>query len=169
MNKLVKELCDILKDEENSYLNLLRIEQKKQDAVLERDGKLLKNLCEEEEGEIQNIETRESKRLKFLENIAREKGVKAPQKISELEKWPDIDDASKKMLIKERQSLFEILSELDSVTNTTAKMLKDSADFFREIINEISAGENLEYEPHKKNQRKHLPQKKNPVFINANC
>jgi len=169
MKESAEKLCELLKEQEHSYLNLVRIEQEKQNAVAERNGELLQKLCDEQLCEMSEIEKREAERNNIIQSMAKEKNAEIPEKLSELEKWPEINNDIKESLIKEKQSLREVLSELDNMANTTGKMLNDGADFFRAIIDEISVQADEDYNPAEMNKQNSSNNRRSPLFVNADC
>ncbi|MDH5719099.1 MAG: hypothetical protein OEZ13_00620 [Spirochaetia bacterium] len=171
MKKSAEKLFKLLKEQESSYLNLVRIEQEKQEAVLERNGAMLQKLCDDQLNEMNEIERREERRNSLVQEMAKEKGEgeAVPEKLSTIEKWPEINQDIKESLIKEKQSLQEVIVELDSLVNTTGKMLNDSTDFFKAIIDEISIKADDDYNPAEANKQNSSNGRRTPMFVNADC
>jgi flagellar biosynthesis/type III secretory pathway chaperone len=140
MRKPVTELERILKEEIDIYASLYRLEEKKTDAIVDRNGKLIQQLSTEQEAFITRISSLESDRIKQVENYKSEKGKQGlPGDVSLKDLVNSINDENSHRLIPLGMELKKLLSRIKSISDANMKLLKDNMEFFNLLLSGIKS------------------------------
>jgi hypothetical protein len=133
MHFKASELEMVLKDEHEVYLKLYGLEEKKGEAIIRRDGKLIESISRDQEGLLKEIARLEAKRSDILKgpfpaNEGGVQGLTLKGVSSEME-----GDASAGLL-SAGEALRKLLVKTKLLQETNMKLMKDNMEFFRMIL-----------------------------------
>lgn len=151
----VAELVEVLRDELASHHKLLQLEISKREAIIARNGELLKQAALEQAQELHKIDLLDSRRDKLARGILREGDDLRLTRIIESDA---VSAPEKKELGRYQAALQSALGELRKMSEINARMLIDSRDLFKAMLSSLSA---------KNPNRDHVGSR--PMLVDANC
>lgn len=151
----VGELVDVLRDELSAHHQLLKLELTKREAIIARDGEVLKQSANEQARELHKIDLLESRRDRLAHKIL---PGQSDVKLSEIISSDFVSAPEKKELSRYNMALKSALTELKKISELNSKMLIDSRDLFKTMIMSL-AGQDA----HKERSGSR------PLLIDANC
>lgn len=157
----VGELVEVLRDELASHHKLLQLEMSKREAIIARNGELLKQAALEQAQELHKIDLLESRRDKLARGILHSDEDLRLARIIESDA---ISAPEKKELGRYQMALQSALGELKKISEVNARMLIDSRDLFKAMLSSLS-GKN----PHLGSTSLTTGSGTRPVLIDANC
>ncbi len=147
--ELCHRLIEVLKDEEGIYLDLIKKEEQKKEALLSRDAESLLKYSREQEAELQMVDAREEERTALVSGIrdlvessSRESGT-----ISQLVRNPSIPEEWKTKLLNQSYALRELMLTLKNISSVNREMLQDNQQLFESLIEEITSRQTVGYGP----------------------
>ncbi|MBS0618250.1 MAG: flagellar export chaperone FlgN [Spirochaetes bacterium] len=153
----VEELVIVLRDELAAHHKLLQLEMAKREAIVARDGELLKTSAGEQAAELVKIDLLESRREKISRKIIAQEQP-GEIRLTDIIASTAVSAPEKKELGRYQSALRAALVELKKLSDINARMLVDSRDLFKEMLASL-AGRNLEYGG----------VRTRPVLVDANC
>jgi hypothetical protein len=164
LNKLCEKLILIFQDEEGVYLELIKKEDLKKSAIIDRNTEKLLQISKDQENILNVVDKREKERSEVIHQISEQfNSGKSIGKISDLADMPKLPVEMKEKLLHHSFALRELMYTLKNITGTNQEMLQDSKSLFDSLIQELSETPDSSYGPDG-NQKK----SKNPVFVNLN-
>lgn len=151
----VGELVEVLRDQLAAHHRLLQLEMAKREAIIARDGELLKKSASEQANELHRIDLLESRRNKLVGKILPGQADAALAEIMEAE---SVTAPEKQELGRYLSALRSALFELKKMSEVNARMLIDSRDLFKAMM--LSLAGRGEGNEHKVSR---------PVLVDANC
>lgn len=152
---VVGELVDILRDELSAHHQLLKLELTKREAIIARDGEVLKQSANDQARELHKIDLLESRRDRLAQQIM---PGKADVRLSEIISSDAVSAPEKKELSRYHLALKSALAELKKISELNAQMLIDSRDLFKTMIMSLAG----------KDGRKERSGSR-PLLVDANC
>ncbi len=159
----VGELVDVLRDELSAHHQLLKLELTKREAIIARDGEVLKQSANEQARELHKIDLLESRRDRLAQKIlygerSRTMPGRADVKLTEIISSDAVTAPEKKELSRYHMALKSALAELKKISEVNSMMLIDSRDLFKAMIMSL-AGKDA----HKERSGSR------PLLVDANC
>lgn len=151
----IGELVDVLRDELSAHHQLLKLELTKREAIIARDGEVLKQSANDQARELHKIDLLESRRDRLAHKIL---PGQSDVKLSEIISSDFVSAPEKKELSRYNMALKSALTELKKISELNSKMLIDSRDLFKTMIMSL-AGQDA----HKERSGSR------PLLIDANC
>jgi len=164
LTKYCEQLIKVFQDEEGLYLDLIKKEDLKKEAILARNADNLLKISKEQEDFLKVIDMRESERSEIIKKIAQlHKMEKQPGKLSEVAELPGISEVMKEKLLHHSYALRELMFTLRNISGTNQEMLEDNKRFFDSLIDELTDDKDTCYNPAGKNKKT-----SGPLFVNLN-
>ncbi len=151
----VGELVEVLRDELAAHHKLIQLEMTKQEAIIARNGELLKTSAGEQAKELHKIDLLESRRDKLARQIMH---TDQDPRLAEIIESAAVSAPEKTELGRYQTALKAALSELKRLSELNASMLIDSRDLFKTMLSSL-AGKH----PH------HERVGSRPMLVDANC
>ena len=135
MNSSIRELVLILEHEKKIYDKICNIEEKKSEAIIERDGRLIQELSLSQEKLLKEIEGFENERIahmkmyKSLSKMKHNRGEITLQDIID-----SIDGTQAEILRQAGIELKETLLNVTKVQELNSQLLLDNMEFYDIII-----------------------------------
>lgn len=143
-----QQLIEVLKDEEGIYLELIKKEELKKEALLNRDAESLLAYSREQETELSIVDAREEQRTRLVSKIrALVELDDANGSISQIAKNPSIPEELKSKLLNQSYALRELMLTLKNISSVNREMLQDNQKLFESLIDEITNKEAVGYGP----------------------
>lgn len=152
---VVGELVDVLRDELSAHHQLLKLELTKREAIIARDGEVLKQSANDQARELHKIDLLESRRDRLAQQIM---PGKADVRLSEIISSDAVSAPEKKELSRYHLALKSALAELKKISELNSQMLIDSRDLFKTMIMSLAG----------KDGRKERAGSR-PLLVDANC
>ena len=135
MNYSVIELIGILEHEREIYEKIFHIEEKKSEAIIEREGKVIEELSSLQEKFLKEIEGLENDRIAFMKRHASlSKTRKNSGEIILQDIIESIDAADAEILRQAGIDLKDILMKVSKVQELNSQLLMDNMEFYDIII-----------------------------------
>lgn len=164
ITKYCEELIRIFQNEEGLYLDLIKKEDLKREAILSRNAEKLLKISKEQEDYLRVIDVREVERSEIIKKIAElHKAETSFEKLSDVTELPGVSIAMKEKLLHHSYALRELMYTLRNITGTNQEMLEDNKRLFDSLIAELTEDKNTCYTPDGKNKKT-----TGPLFINLN-
>jgi hypothetical protein len=154
-NLQVGELVEVLRDQLAAHHRLLQLEMSKREAIIARDGELLKTSAGEQAKELHRIDLLESRRDKLVGKIM---PGQADAALAEIMQSESVTAPERQELGRYLSALRSALFELKKLSEVNARMLIDSRDLFKTMM--LSLAGRGEGNEHKVSR---------PVLVDANC
>ncbi len=154
-NLPVGDLVEVLRDQLAAHHRLLQLEMSKREAIIARDGELLKKSAGEQAKELHRIDLLESRRNKLVGKIL---PGQADAALAEIMESGSVTAPEKQELGRYLSALRSALFELKKLSEVNARMLIDSRDLFKTMM--LSLAGRGEGNEHKVSR---------PVLVDANC
>lgn len=151
----VGELVEVLRDELSAHHQLLKLELTKREAIIARDGEVLKQSANEQARELHKIDLLESRRDRLAQKIL---PGKADVKLTEIISSDSVTAPEKKELSRYHMALKSALAELKKISELNSRMLIDSRDLFKTMIMSLAGKDG-----HKERSGSR------PLLVDANC
>lgn len=151
----VAQLVEVLRDELSAHHRLLKLELTKREAIIARDGEVLKKSANDQARELHKIDLLESRRDKLAQQIL---PGSADAKLTEIISSDAVSAPEKKELSRYHMALKSALTELKKISEINSHMLIDSRDLFKAMIMSL-AGSDARRE--RSGSR--------PLLVDANC
>jgi hypothetical protein len=136
MQKLTRELIDILHSITAEYRKLESIETEKTDIIIERDGLLLEKLTYKEEEHLQMIDALEERRTEITKKIASLSGIH-PDSLSVTALSNIVDTETAEKLKGAASDLSDSMKRVRTLSDTNRSCLNDNIAFFNAILDSI--------------------------------
>jgi hypothetical protein len=135
MNKLVQELIIILEHEREIYENIFHIEEKKSEAIINRDGRVIEEFSLSQEKFLKEIERLEAERTVLMKRYKSASKMKQGRGEITLQEIIDsIGSAQGEILKQAGIELKNILLNLTKVQGLNSQLLMDNMEFYDIII-----------------------------------
>lgn len=135
MKTPILEIEKILLEEIKAYASLYELEEKKTGAIMNRDGKLLESISQEQEIYLSRLDSLEKKRKKCIESHVHKGHVqKSNDDITLKDVTVLMDENSSTMILGLGMELKRILQKLDLLYKTNRKLIEDNIEFFSRIV-----------------------------------
>ena len=115
----VGELVEVLRDELSAHHQLLKLELTKREAIIARDGEVLKQSANEQARELHKIDLLESRRDRLAQKIL---PGKADVKLTEIISSDSVTAPEKKELSRYHMALKSALAELKKISELNSRM-----------------------------------------------
>lgn len=138
MSDNLTDLTSIISEELSIFNQILDLEQKKSDAIINKDGMLLEKLSREQEKYLEKIDPIETARKKITDHYSDSKfdSEITLKDIAFQEGNPySLQDDSP--LLKKGHELRRILEKIKSHQDTNLRMIDDNLEFFRRMMDEL--------------------------------
>lgn len=164
LNELCQKLIQIFQDEEGLYLDLIKKEDLKKDAIIKRDADKLLKISREQEGDLKVVDLREKERSGIIQKISEIYSPgKSIEKLSDIAGIPRMDWEMKEKLLHHSYALRELMFTLKNISSTNQEMLEDNKRLFESLIEDLTADDGQSYGPEEKSKKS-----SGPVFVNLN-
>jgi hypothetical protein len=151
----VGELVEVLRDQLAAHHRLLQLEMAKREAIIARDGELLKKSATEQANELHRIDLLDSRRNKLVGKIM---PGQADAALAEIMQSGAVTAPEKQELGRYLSALRGALFELKKLSDVNTRMLIDSRDLFKTMmLNLAGRGQGNEHKVAR------------PVLVDANC
>lgn len=138
--KIISEVERILLSEFALYKKICELEEKKGEAIIQRNGNLLEKLSMEQEKILSSIIELENQRAKCLEQFKRENHIADSKKeITLADILANVDEISAKRLRKISEDLKELLYKIRAFAQTNEKLARDHIEIFSLLLKEIKS------------------------------
>jgi len=135
MMKPVLDLEAILNDEKQIYEEIYALEEKKEGAILDRDGRQLEKLSLIQEKLLENIAVLEKKRDRVIEDYIRVNNLPDISGTVTLQEMVRLmDESASRHFSQLGMDLKNILRRLSSLQHTNEILIKDNIDFFNMLM-----------------------------------
>jgi len=162
--KYCEELIRIFQDEEGLYLDLIKKEDLKREAILARNAGNLLKISQEQEDFLKVADVREKERSEIIKKIAQLHIMESkPEKLSEITQMPGLPDVMREKLLNHSYALRELMFTLKNISGTNQEMLEDNKRLFDSLIEELSDDKDICYNPGGKSKKM-----SGPLFVNMN-
>ena len=137
MNNPEKNLSKNLKEVTEIYLKISEIEEEKQKAILERNGKDLENLSYLQDSHVAQLNILEEKRETAIKQFCEKHSIdyNISYTLKELLQNVKTQDASD--LLEQAESLKNLLFRLVNARETNNTLLEDNIKYFNEMLDEL--------------------------------
>lgn len=150
----VGQLVEVLRDELAAHHKLLHLEMAKRDAIMARNGDLLKQTSGEQAQELHRIDLLESRRDRLAQNIMHsDKDILLTDIIAS----DAVSAPEKTELSRYQNALKSALAELKKISEVNTRMLMDSRDLFKTMLSSLAG------------KSSNQPYTSRPIFVDANC
>lgn len=151
----VSDLVEVLRDQLAAHHRLLQLEMAKREAIIARDGELLKKSATEQANELHRIDLLDSRRNKLVGKIL---PGQADAALAEIMDSGAVTAPEKQELGRYLSALRAALFELKKLSDVNTRMLIDSRDLFKAMmLNLAGRGQGNEHKVAR------------PVLVDANC
>ncbi|AFM12193.1 flagellar export chaperone FlgN [Turneriella parva] len=151
----VGELVEVLRDQLAAHHRLLQLEMAKREAIIARDGELLKKSATEQANELHRLDLLDSRRNKLVGRIM---PGQADAALAEIMESGAVTAPEKQELGRYLSALRGALFELKKLSDVNTRMLIDSRDLFKTMmLNLAGRGQGNEHKVAR------------PVLVDANC
>jgi len=151
----VGDLVEVLRDQLAAHHRLLQLEMTKREAIIARDGELLKKSATEQANELHRIDLLDSRRNKLVGKIL---PGQADAALAEIMESGAVTAPEKQELGRYLSALRAALFELKKLSDVNTRMLIDSRDLFKTMmLNLAGRGQGNEHKVAR------------PVLVDANC
>lgn len=161
----VAELVEVLRDELASHHKLLQLEMSKREAIIARDGELLKQAAAAQAQELHKIDLLESRRERLARGILHSED---DLRLARIIESSAVSAPEKKELGRYQAALQSALGELRKISEVNGRMLIDSRDLFKTMLSSLTARN-----PH--HEHGSVPgslargMSSRPMLVDANC
>jgi hypothetical protein len=164
INLLCEDLIRIFQDEEGLYLDLIKKEDQKKDAIINHNADKLLKISREQEDSLRIVDTREKERSGIIRKISELFNAgKDLENMSEVAGIPKMPPEMKEKLLHHSYALRELMFTLKNITGTNQEMLEDNKKFFDSLIEDLSGTPGEAYGPRGKTRNS-----SGPLFVNIN-
>jgi hypothetical protein len=144
MIKPVVDLERILADEKEIYEEIYALEEKKKEAILDRDGRQLEKYSLIQENLLENLSVLEEKRDRVIDDYIRVNNLTdLPRNITLREIVRLMDEDSSHHFIQLGRDLKYTLRQLGSLQQTNERLIKDNIDFFNMLMSELKSSTSI--------------------------
>ncbi len=151
----VSDLVEVLRDQLAAHHRLLQLELAKREAIIARDGELLKKSATEQANELHRIDLLDSRRNRLVGKIL---PGQADAALAEIMESGAVSAPEKQELGRYLSALRAALFELKKLSDVNTRMLIDSRDLFKAMmLNLAGRGQGNEHKVAR------------PVLVDANC
>ena len=161
---LCEALINLLKDEEGMYLNLVKTEENKKDAILSRDTQSLLKISGDQEKQLQDIDMKEKKRADLVKELSiRFKRKTEVKSMTELVHEAEMSEMIREKLLHHSYALREVMLTLKNISSINQNILEDNNKLFQSLIEELTGRETVGYGMEEKKATS-----KKSLFVNLN-
>lgn len=147
----ISEICEglvqILKSEENLYLELIRKEEQKKEAIISRNAESLLEISREQEDELRVVDMQEEKRSNLVSRLRALAGPEKLDNISEIASMSGVSTEMKETILNHSYALRELMLTLKNISGANREILQDNQRLFESLIDEITGKESVGYGP----------------------
>ena len=145
MKNLVKSIERILSEQKDLYGKVFSIEEKKNIAIIEKDGKLIEKLSSEQENLLSRISRLERSREKVIKNYREMKIIEnMPEDITLKGIAKSLNRDSSSNLLKMGSELKGIILKLSSLQETNRKLLNDNMEFYNILFSGLKSSTSIQ-------------------------
>ncbi len=166
MTGSVMKLRDNLNAQIKLYEKLEDVENRKNEAILNKKGALLKSITSEEEYVIKQIDITENKRLNIINDITKETSMHCNSSTVTLKDIAkQLDDVSASIISNLGIELKKYILSIKSINEVNMRMMKDNVEYFKIIVEGIkgSIGKNEAYSSRGEHR---IDQLRSPLIFN---
>jgi len=164
ITKYCEELIRIFQSEEGLYLDLIKKEDLKREAILARNAESLLKISKDQEDFLKVVDLRERERSEIIKKIAElQKSENRLEKISDVTELPGLTETMKEKLLHHSYALRELMYTLRNISGTNQEMLEDNKRLFDSLIEELTEDKDNCYSPDGKSRKM-----SGPLFVNLN-
>ncbi|MBN1499828.1 MAG: flagellar protein FlgN [Spirochaetes bacterium] len=166
MNMSIDNLCDNLNLQISLYSKLEEIENRKNTAILNKNGKILKDITAEEEFVIKEIDFAEKKRIGIVEKYMKNNHINAASANPSLKELTQSMDMSSANRITELgMRLKTSVLNIKSINDVNMKMMKDNVEIFRIMVDGLK-GAVAKNDAYSNRGEHRVDQMKGPLIFN---
>ncbi len=145
-DKNLEKLTKILEEEITLFQELLKFEKIKNMSIINQDIKKIKELSENEEKYLEDVEKIEEERERIVSTLFIQYNVKDKKELTALVKaLPEEKEVIKKRIINYKNELVSYIKDLKVINQLNNKLLKDSIEFFNEALNSFKEIDSYTY------------------------
>jgi hypothetical protein len=131
----IEELESVLKNQKKLYIEILDCEEKKSEAVISRDGKLIEEISAREEKLLKSVEALEFSRIEIIKKFfAGKKNSLIPEEVTLKDIAQNEQNKKGELIIKLGSDLKALLLKVKAKQESNASMLKDNMEYFDILI-----------------------------------
>ena len=136
----VQEIEGILRQELDIYGTICFLEERKSDAIISRDGKLIETLAVEQEKILGEIAALEEKRRLAVDDFRKANAFDIGDGDVTLGMLAaSLDEESSRELVRLGQDLKQLLLKIQSLADTNEKLGRDNIEFFNILLSELKS------------------------------
>ena len=136
--RTIREVERILRKELDIYGTVCSLEERKSDAIISRDGKLLELLSIEQEKVLGEISVLEEERRRALDEF-RPAGADGAGVVTLSELASSLDEEASDNLMHLGMELKKLLLKIQSLSDTNGKLARDNIEFFNILLSELKS------------------------------
>lgn len=128
----------VLRDEIDVYSGLYALEERKSDAIIDKDGRLMESISREQEALLARVERLEEARVRLV----REMAADAPADGS----TPTLSDVARRAnggeagrMVSIGMELKGLLSRLDALYKTNKRLIEDNLEFYEILLSGLKS------------------------------
>ena len=144
---ICEELVEILKNEEDLYLELIRKEERKKDAIINRNAESLLQISREQEDELRVVDKQESVRSELVARLRVLVGPEKVESVSEIASIAGVSPEMKEKILHHSYALRELMMTLKNISGANRDILQDNQRLFESLIDEITDRQTVGYGP----------------------
>ena len=144
MPSAVKEIEKILSEQNSLYCQILQLEEKKGDAIVAKNGRLIQEISASQEKLLKNIESLEMMRLSLISRYFPELTVdNDANNVTLKDIASSLDSESSMRILKSGSDLKALLLKVKAKQETNSAMLKDNIEYFDILISGLKNSSSL--------------------------
>ncbi len=134
MVKTVSDLKDILSRQNEIYSQICRLEEKKENAIINKNGKELKELSISQEKLLSNVDKLEDRRMGCIRKHIKENNINGSDSLTLREFVDSMSDDSARFLLSLGVELREKLFRLKEKQASNSRLMDDNMEYFNILI-----------------------------------
>lgn len=128
----------VLRDEIDVYSGLYALEERKSDAIIDKDGRLLESISREQEGLLARVERLEEVRVRLVREMAGPGPADgAMPTLSDIARRADEGKAGH--IVSIGMELKGLLSRLDALYRTNKRLIEDNLEFYEILLSGLKS------------------------------
>lgn len=144
MPLLIEELESVLKDQKIIYSEILDCEEKKSEAVISKNGRLIEEISSREEKLLGKVEALENSRLEIIKKYLTINRISVDHEEVTLREIAETAENGKgNLIIRLGSDLKSILLKVKAKQESNAAMLKDNMEYFDILISGLRNSSSL--------------------------
>ena len=124
----------VLRDEIDVYSGLYALEERKSDAIIDKDGRLMESISREQEALLARVERLEEARIRLVREMAADG---ATPTLSDVARRANEGEAGRMVSIG--MELKGLLSRLDALYKTNKRLIEDNLEFYEILLSGLKS------------------------------